>query len=261
MIPSSYLIPADPHHRYTGSIPAAEMAMPARTEPQAKPTFSRETFGFLRELTANNQRVWFEANKPRYEAVVLEPALAFVERMGPRLDKISKHFLAIPKRSGGSLMRIYRDTRFSRDKAPYKTNIGIQFRHEQGRDIHAPGFYVHIEPDGCFLGAGLWHPEPAALHSIRTAIVEDPDAWRKAVSAKGFRNHFELAGERLSRPPRGFPATAPYIEDLKFKDFIGISALGNAEVLTPGLDADVATRFRAAARLVAFLCAALSLPF
>ena len=115
--------------------------------------FDRNTFRFLAELGANNERDWFEANRHRYERHVLEPALAFIERMAPNIERLSRHLLAVPKRTGGSLMRVYRDTRFGHDKRPYKTNIGIQFRHERGRDVHAPGLYVHIEPGGCFLGA------------------------------------------------------------------------------------------------------------
>ena len=91
-------------------------------------------------------------------------------------------------------MRVYRDTRFSRNKTPYKTNIGIQFRHELGKDVHAPGFYVHIEPGRCFLGVGMWHPESGALTAIRDRIVEDQSAWRRARNARKFRERFELSG-------------------------------------------------------------------
>ena len=91
--------------------------------------FRPSTFKFLRELAANNNRDWFQAHKPRYESEVLEPALGFVQAMAPRLERISAHFMAVPKRTGGSLMRVYRDTRFAHDKTPYKINIGIQFRH------------------------------------------------------------------------------------------------------------------------------------
>ena len=117
--------------------------------------FPPQTLKFLKELERNNNREWFQANKSRYEDVVLEPALDFITTMGPKLHAISDHFVAIPKRMGGSLMRVYRDTRFGKDKTPYKTNIGIQFRHELGRDVHAPGYYLHIDNTGCFLAAGI----------------------------------------------------------------------------------------------------------
>ncbi|MGI9257968.1 MAG: DUF2461 domain-containing protein, partial [Gammaproteobacteria bacterium] len=125
--------------------------------------FPAQTAKFLTELANNNARDWFNVNKQRYEDHVLEPALTFINAMEPRIEKISPHFLAVAKRTGGSLMRVYRDTRFSKDKTPYKTNIGIQFRHELGKDVHAPGFYLHIQPKNCFLGAGIWRPDSDAL--------------------------------------------------------------------------------------------------
>ena len=223
--------------------------------------FGPETMRFLEEIAANNERPWFQANKHRYEDSVLEPALGFIEAMGPGIENISGHFVAIPKRVGGSLMRIYRDTRFSHDKTPYKTNIGIQFRHERGKDIHAPGFYVHIEPGRCFVAAGIWRPESKALAAIRTRIVEKPDAWKKASGDKPFGKHFEFGGQRLKRPPRGFDADLPYIEDIKRKDFIASCAVADEAVIGGKFDALAAARFAAAAPLMAFLCAALDLQF
>lgn len=223
--------------------------------------YSRRTLKFLKELADNNERAWFEGNKGRYEADVLEPSLELIETMGPRLERISKHFVAIPKRSGGSLMRVYRDMRFSRDNTPYKTNVGIQFRHELGRDVHAPGFYVHIEPGGCFIGAGIWHPAAEPLAAIRSRIAESPDEWRRAVTGKRFRDAFELSGDRLTRPPRGFAADAPHIEDIKRRDFIAIRPLGDADVVAADLPRQLHSSFTAAKPLMSFLCAALDLRF
>ena len=135
---------------------------------------------------------------------MLEPALQFIAAMAPRLETISKNFLALPQRTGGSLMRIHRDVRFSGDKRPYKTNVGIQFRHVMGKDVHAPGFYFHLEPGVVFVGAGLWRPEPEPLAQIRDAIVAQPDRWRKICSDRGFADDWELGGDSLKRPPRGY---------------------------------------------------------
>jgi uncharacterized protein (TIGR02453 family) len=223
--------------------------------------FDAQTFAFLRELAAHNERPWFEANKPRYETHVMTPALALIDAMAPHLQKISRHFVASRRRVGGSLMRVHRDTRFARDKTPYKTNIGIQFRHERGRNVHAPGFYVHIEPGGCFLGAGIWHPESAALAAIRAEIVEQPKLWQRARDDRRFREHFELGGERLAKSPRGYPPDAPHAEDLRRKDFIASCELADAETLRPQFVADAAARFASAAPLIAFLCGALDLEF
>ena len=134
--------------------------------------FDPSMLGFLDELAQNNERDWFAENKHRYERLVREPALDFIVAMGPLLDRIAPQFEAVAKKMGGSLMRVFRDTRFGRDKTPYKTNVGIQFRHTQGKDVHAPGYYLHIEPGAHFIGAGMWRPDPDSLAGIRNAIVE-----------------------------------------------------------------------------------------
>ena len=123
-------------------------------------TFKPETVKFLSELKKNNNREWFNENKSRYEELVLDVALHFIQSMHDPLKEMAPHFTAIPKRMGGSLMRVYRDTRFSKNKLPYKTNIGIQFRHEQAKSAHSPGYYVHVDPDDVFIGAGMWMPGP-----------------------------------------------------------------------------------------------------
>ena len=150
------------------------------------PSFSPELFAFLRDLAANNDREWFTANKARYVAEVQEPALAFVEDVGVRLPELSRHFVADARTTGGSLFRIHRDVRFSKDKSPYKTNIGIQFRHARSRDVHAPGFYLNLEPDRVFMACGSWRPDRDTLHAFRTAIAAKPGRWR--ASSKSHRS-------------------------------------------------------------------------
>lgn len=218
--------------------------------------FSKATLGFLDELAANNERAWFEENKPRYEALVREPALEFIAAMAAPLAKFAPHFRAEPRKMGGSLMRVFRDTRFARDKSPYKTNIGIQFRHELGKDVHAPGFYLHVATDECFFGAGCWHPEAEALGHIRDLIAAQPKRWLAARDDKKFAAHWALAGDSLTRPPRGYAADHAAIEDLKRKDFIGLAALSFAEATGPGLVKLASERFAAAAPLMKFLCEA-----
>jgi uncharacterized protein (TIGR02453 family) len=216
---------------------------------------------FLGQLKRNNNKDWFATNKSRYEQEVLFPALAFVEAFQPRLKRISPFFRAVPKRVGGSVMRIYRDTRFARDKTPYKTNLGIHFRHELGKDVHCPGFYVHIEPGECFLGAGIWHPDNSALGRIRSAIDENPAGWKRARDNNRFRSHFELAGDSLKRPPRGFDDGHPYVEDLKRKDHIGVKSLQPAAVSEAEFMDEVATAFASSRSYMRFLCDALRVPF
>ncbi|MCH7945702.1 MAG: TIGR02453 family protein, partial [Armatimonadetes bacterium] len=117
----------------------------------ASPRLKPELLKFLSDLKKNNNRQWFQKNKDRYESDVREPLLKFIEAFEPRLHKISPHFIADARKTGGSLFRIYRDTRFSHDKRPYKTHAGVQFRHERAKDVHAPGFYLHIEPKQVFV--------------------------------------------------------------------------------------------------------------
>ncbi|MFT4924899.1 MAG: hypothetical protein ACI8WB_000989 [Phenylobacterium sp.] len=223
--------------------------------------FSDQTFEFLRLLNANNNREWFNEHKPDYEAKVREPALEFITQMQPLLNDISSRFLATPKKVGGSLMRVYRDARFSKDKTPYKTNIGIQFRHFMGKDVHAPGFYLHISETECFVGAGIWRPDGPALAKIRSFIDENPRAWLKAKEASEFASRFTLGGESLKRPPRGFTADHPQLEDLKRKDFIAIANLEPDAIKRDDVAQLCSEYFQSADAYMYYLCSALELPY
>jgi uncharacterized protein (TIGR02453 family) len=223
--------------------------------------FPSQTLGFLESLARNNDRQWFNANKHLYETHVREPALAFIEQMSPRLLRISDQFNAVAKKSGGSLMRVYRDTRFSKEKTPYKTNIGIQFRHQLGKDVHAPGFYLHIEPGDCFLGAGIWHPESKTLARIREFIADNPAAWQAALAHKPFRRNFQLVGDSLLRPPRGYAADHPLIDDLKRKDYIALKPFDPKLIRSPKLLDFAAKGFADAAPLMRYLCNAVAVNF
>ncbi|MCU7916984.1 MAG: DUF2461 domain-containing protein [Candidatus Thiodiazotropha sp. (ex Epidulcina cf. delphinae)] len=223
--------------------------------------FPTQSIPFLQDLAVHNDREWFEANKHNYESYIREPALAFIEEMAPKLQGLSTQFHAIAKKTGGSLMRVYRDTRFSKDKTPYKTNIGIQFRHILGKDVHAPGFYLHIEPGECFIGAGIWHPESKTLAKIRNFITDNPAAWQAALSQSAFRRNFQLVGDSLVRPPKGFPADHPLIEDLKRKDFIALKAFDCDEIVKPAFSNFVIRGFKQADPLMRYLCAAVEVNY
>ena len=223
--------------------------------------FDVATLAFLQELSANNNRDWFNANKSRYEEHVLDVALRFIEAMQEPLARIAPRFTAVPQRSGGSLMRVYRDTRFSKNKLPYKTNVGIQFRHEQARDVHSPGYYVHIEPGQVFVGVGMWRPDSGPLRSIRERIAERPGEWRKAVGDARFRRHFELSGDSLTRPPRGFDKDHECIDDIRRSSFIAIRNLTGDDAVAPGFRRKVETAFSAGTPFMQFLCRAVGVPF
>ncbi len=223
--------------------------------------FTQATFTFLTELAENNNKAWFEAHKQRYEDVVREPALDFIEAMQAPLQRCAPQFRAEAKKMGGSLMRVFRDTRFARDKTPYKTNIGIQFRHALGKDVHAPGFYLHIAVDECFLGVGCWHPESDALGKIRDLIAAQPERWCGVRDDASFAANWTLAGDSLTRPPRGYAADHPSIADLKRKDFIALAHLSRKQVTSADLLNLCEQRYSAAVPFMQFLCTALEVPY
>ena len=223
--------------------------------------FDEDFLEFFRDLSENNERPWFQAHKKRYETAVVEPLLRFIEAMSPRIAEISDHIKADPRRAGGSMFRIYRDTRFGKDKTPYKTHAAAHFRHALGKNAHAPGYYFHAAPDGLLIGAGIWRPETEGLAKIRAAIADQPEAWLKARDHKPFREGFRIGGDRLKRVPRGYPADHPMAEDLKRKDFIGIRDLEPAELFDADIVDKTAQSFKDAKPFMKFLCSALDVPF
>lgn len=223
--------------------------------------FGTKTVRFLEELEANNNRAWFNQNKPRYEQDVLDVALRFIQSMQSPLEGIAPHFVATPTRIGGSLMRVYRDTRFSKNKLPYKTNIGIQFRHELAKDVHSPGYYVHIQPEEVFVGAGMWRPDSEPLLGIRQRIADKPEEWQRTLSDTAFKRHFKLGGETLTRPPRGFDKDHECIADIKRKSFIAVKNMDVSACLNPRFQQKVETAFKAATPYMRFLCKSVGVPF
>lgn len=177
-------------------------------------------FDFFRELKENNNRDWFQANKERYENDVKEPLLTFIAAFAERAPEISSMIMAIPRVQGGSLFRIYRDVRFSKDKTPYKTGAGLHFRHKRGKDVHAPGYYLHLEPGEVFAGAGIWKPNTATLTKIRTKIAEHPQQWLEIIEDKELKKRFRQGGDSLKRAPKGFDPEHPLIDELKRKDHL-----------------------------------------
>jgi uncharacterized protein (TIGR02453 family) len=224
--------------------------------------FPEDLFRFLEELAANNNREWFTANKRRYQTAVVAPVSEFVQVMGTRLNRISPHFTADPRPNGGSMFRIYRDTRFSRDKRPYKENVGCHFRHAAGQSAHAPGFYLHLQPGEVFAGAGIWLPPGPALEKIRSAIAEQPDRWSKVVGDKHLVRRFgEIDGDSLKRCPTGYAEDHPFVADLKRKSFFVRRPLDDAVSLVPKFIDEVADTYADAKPLMRFVAAALDLPF
>ena len=232
--------------------------------------FGPAFFRFFIDLKENNNREWFAAHKPRYEQQVIKPILDFIEDIAEPLEKISPCFIANPKKHGGSMFRIYRDVRWARDKRPYKESAAVQFRHMNGRDAHAPGFYLHLEPDNIRYGGGVWTPASAPLKSIREAIARDEQGWSEVRQNKKLVQMFggvrgerlvKLKGDRLKRPPRGFDADHIHIEDLKLKSFFVMHGTTASEAAKPGFVRDVLEGFDAASPLMRFLCKAVGAPY
>jgi uncharacterized protein (TIGR02453 family) len=222
--------------------------------------FTEDLFRFLKELSEHNDRDWFQRNKERYEASVKGPFISFIGDLGAPLKKINPHIVADPRPVGGSMMRIYRDIRFSRDKSPYKTSVSAHFWHSQGKEGATPAYYLHLEPAHSMVGAGIWRPEPKALKKIRDAIVADGKRWRRVTTASEFRSSCGMAGESLKRPPAGYDANHPLIEDIKRKDFATSSALADRQVAGPDFMKVVSSAFQTAAPFIQFLADAVGLP-
>ncbi len=223
--------------------------------------FTRKTFQFFKELNAHNERPWFEANKHRYIEHVRDPFLAFIRAVDKDLKKISPHYYGDDRTNGGSLFRIYRDVRFSKDKTPYKPWAGARFKHLDSGTQTAPTFYLHIQPGHNFMGCGIWHPPAPVMNGIREFIHNNPRSWQLFKNKKKFRETFNFGGDSLKRPPRGFPKDDPLIEDLKRKDFVVSTQLTNQQVLADDFNKTFIQHCKIAAPMVDYLCAALDLEF
>jgi len=224
--------------------------------------FPKDLFDFLEELSENNTRQWFQANRERYRESIVEPMTMFIIEMGKRLQGISTFFIADPRPSGGSMFRIYRDTRFSKDKRPYKENVGCQFRHTAGADVHAPGFYVHMEPGEVFAGGGIWKPPSPVLDRIRTAIAENPKKWEQMITVtKEKKGFLDIEGERLKRPPVGYDPNHPLIEDIKRKSFFSMQNIEPTLALKPEFIEITCDIFKGASPLMKFITDSVGLGF
>lgn len=189
--------------------------------------FTPALFTFLRSLKRHNDREWFAAHRERYIAEIEAPMLQFVADFAPRLHKISRAFVADPRKTGGSMFRIYRDTRFSEDKSPYKTWVAARFPHEARKQTDSvPAFYLHLSVAECYGGGGVYHLEMPALTKIRQHIVASPKAWA-AVRASGV----EIEGDTLKRCPAGFDPAHKFVEDLKRKDLYTLAEFTERDVI------------------------------
>ncbi len=238
---------------------ASRAAIVAQNEPRAESSFTVDGLRFLRELRTQNQRSWFEANRRRFDEGLRTPALRLIEAVRPSLARISPHLVADPRPNGGSLTRIYRDTRFSRDRSPYKTALFLYFWHDRADRDAMPAVYLHVEPNGSMVGGGIWKPATPKLEMIRRAIIGSPSRWASATA--GDLGMACSSGRSLMRVPSGYDPLHPYAEDLRRKDFGVYRALSDQALVSPALVGEIEAGFRGAAPLVAFICDAIGLPF
>ncbi|HZR24073.1 MAG TPA: DUF2461 domain-containing protein [Vicinamibacterales bacterium] len=213
------------------------------------PRFSDRTLKFLRALKRNNRRDWFNAHRDDYEAHVRQPMIAMVERLADDFRELAPELIASPK---ASLYRIYRDTRFSANKAPYKTHAAAVFPHKRLPKHEGAGVYFHISPDEVWIGGGMYAPQTAQLVAIREHIAANYTRLQSIVNAPSFRRTMTLEGERLKRV-RGYPADHPAGDYLKYRQFIAGRELPASFTTSPKFYATLIAVFREVLPLTRFL--------
>ncbi len=213
--------------------------------------FTTRTLAFLRALKRHNDREWFNARRDEYEAHVRGPMIALVERLAPELARFAPELVSSPK---VSLYRIHRDTRFSPDKTPYKTNVAAIFPC-RGLPKHAgAGLYLEVAPAHVLIAGGVYAPQPPELHAIREHLAANFRRFRSIVESPIFRRAFDgIEGDRLQRLPRGFPADHAAAEYLKMKQFLVAREYKPEFATSPRFYKELVTRFQQMAPLIRFL--------
>ncbi|MEM7807527.1 MAG: DUF2461 domain-containing protein [Planctomycetota bacterium] len=226
------------------------------------PGIARETTRFLKQLAKNNDRDWFKSHADEWEAARSD-FLALIAALQPGLEKVSEVAWVDASKTGGSMFRIHRDVRFSKDKSPYKTNLSAVFPHAgvEGK-VDAPCFYLQVSPTETMVAAGPYGPDAKSLKLIREAIADDPAAWKRATSGKKFDEHFAMTTDKLKRPPKGFDADHPAIEEIKRTRFAAMTKPISSDVVHGGgFDKEIVRLCKIANPLVAFVCRAMKLPW
>jgi len=224
--------------------------------------FSPASLAFLHDLALHNNKTWFSTHKADYEQQVRVPFLRLITDLQPALAQVSPHFRADPRKVGGSLFRIYRDCRFSRNKSPYKTWQGARLFHYRHKQVPAPSFYIHLAPDASFVGAGIWHPESATQRRIRQFIFDNPAHWQSAVHDPAIKRRYQFeSSEKLVRPPLGFPTDFAFIDDLKQRNWVLCRPLADSTMTGSNLRQILGRDLIQLAPFMDYLCAALELEF
>jgi uncharacterized protein (TIGR02453 family) len=219
--------------------------------PTAFPGFPPEMPRFFRALKRNNRREWFQPRKHLYERHVKEPMLELVAALNAELAKFAPAYVTDPKKA---VFRIYRDTRFSPDKTPYKTHVAASFSRRGSERLHLGGFYFSVSHETVEIAGGIYHPEPDTLLLVRNHIAEHHEELRRILAGRSVRELFEkLEGDTLTRSPKGFDPAHPAAEFIKMKDWIFSATLDPEVAISPQLNRDIVERFRVMAPLIEYL--------
>ena len=181
------------------------------------PVFTPKTLSFLRALKKNNEREWFHAHRDEYEAYCRTPVIAVIEQLAVDFKSFAPEMLADPK---VSLFRQFRDTRFSEDKTPLKTNIAAVFPSRKLGRMNGAGLYFEVAPGWVWIGGGLWAPDTSQLQLVREHIVKNQKKFEAIVKSPGVRKIGGLQGTKLTRVPTGFPRDHPAAAYLQHKQFL-----------------------------------------
>jgi len=213
--------------------------------------FPPEAMTFLRGLKRHNTREWFQPRKEIYEKKVKGPMLELVTALMQRMADFAPDYIADPNKA---IYRIYRDTRFSKDKTPYKTHIAAIFKHRDLGKHSGAGFYFSVGPEEIEIGGGVYMPMPEHLRAIRTYLSENHEEFRRIAAARDVRRLFgEVTGDSLSRIPKGFAADHPAADLLRMKQYLLFRTLEASLATTPKLYREVVSRFEVMSPFLEFL--------
>jgi uncharacterized protein (TIGR02453 family) len=219
--------------------------------PSGFPGFPPEMVQFFRSLKRNNRRDWFQPRKHVFDEHVKAPMVELVNVLNRDLAKFAPDYVTDPKKA---LFRIYRDTRFSADKTPYKTHIAASFWRRGADHTGAGGYYFSVAHDRIEVAGGIWHPSPETMYLVRSHIAENHPEMRRILANKKSRKLAgDLQGEELSRAPKGFDTGHPALDLIKKKDWILDTTVDPSLAITPKLYKEVLDRFRVIAPLIEFL--------
>jgi len=229
----------------------AKKSAPAKSSAPAQPYFTQKTLDFMRQLKRNNRREWFEARREIYERDLKQPMLALIEKITQGMMDYAPAHVRPPQKC---MLRIYRDTRFSADKTPYKTNLAAWWTRNGLEKTSGGGYYFHLTATEIIIAAGVYMPEREQLMAIRTFLLDHHLELRRLLNDKKLLRLFTPDhGEMLSRPPKGFPKDHLAMDLLKCRQWAVFARMPAQEALEPDLMKKIAAHFRAAAPLVALL--------